>query len=214
MPKYRVDPGAQVGRLTVLHEGEPAPWGHRRWWCRCACGNPELKLVTQPNLVSGATLSCGCLRDEAVVRRCTKHGQAQASGKTPEYQVWIGLKKRCSRTGEAGFKNYGGRGITVSPEWVNDFAAFLREVGPRPTAKHTLERKDNSKGYEPGNCEWATRRKQTMNRRNARMVMYKGKPTWLPDACLDAGLPYGTVKSRMRLGWAEEDLFRPALFHR
>lgn len=83
--------------------------------------------------------------------------------KTPEYQSWHSMLRRCHWPSHKDYKNYGGRGITVCKAWW-DFDAFLRDMGKRPEGT-TLERKDNSLGYFPANCRWATFLEQNFNRR-------------------------------------------------
>lgn len=80
----------------------------------------------------------------------------------PEYSIWRGMRHRCKSDHH---RNYGGRGIRVCDRW-NKFAEFLSDMGPRPSKKHSLERVDNSKGYGPDNCVWATSTEQIRNRRN------------------------------------------------
>lgn len=83
---------------------------------------------------------------------------------SPEYRAWRQAKNRTTNPAYPKFARYGGRGITMSPEWVDDFAAFFRHIGPRPGAGYSLDRIDNSKGYEPGNVRWATASEQAANR--------------------------------------------------
>lgn len=84
---------------------------------------------------------------------------------TPEYRAWADAKYRCFNPNAADYYKYGGRGITMCDEWRNDFDAFLEHIGPRPSAKHSLDRVDNERGYEPGNVRWATKSQQNINRR-------------------------------------------------
>lgn len=90
------------------------------------------------------------------------HGMSQA----PEYRVWAGMISRCENHNSTGFKNYGGRGIRVCPQWRESFAVFLSDIGPRPSAKHSIDRfPDNDGDYKPSNCRWATSAQQAANKR-------------------------------------------------
>ena len=84
---------------------------------------------------------------------------------TAEYRAWCAMKNRCNNPRNGNFKYYGARGIGVSPEWQGDFIAFFKHVGSRTTAKHSLGRIDNERGYEPGNVRWETRTQQNNNKR-------------------------------------------------
>lgn len=89
-----------------------------------------------------------------------KHGRAG----TPEYVIWEGMKARCSNPNRPRYNRYGGRGIGVCDRW-QDFSLFLTDMGERPGPGFSIERIDDSKGYEPGNCRWATRAEQQRHKR-------------------------------------------------
>ena len=137
----------------------------------------------------------------------TKPGRPFGSFKNPVrktsavYQRWIGMKQRCMNPNSHIWKYYGGRGIRVCARWLgrDGFKNFFADMG-EPTPGMTLDRIDNSKGYEPGNCRWATMQQQADNRRNGQVC----DPSSLRQRALAAGLPYQQVYLRInRLGWDE-----------
>ena len=76
------------------------------------------------------------------------------------------MKERCCNRNHVAYCRYGGRDVRVCEEWAVSFPAFLRDMGPKPTPAHTLDRINNDGNYEPGNCRWATPEEQ--NRTNPR----------------------------------------------
>lgn len=152
--------GARYGRLIVVAlepEGR-GPAGQRMWRCVCHCGNEIV--VSGGALHSGNTKSCGCLHAD-VAAAGSKHGMYGSA----EYRAWAAAKQRCHNPKDRRYADYGGRGITMCDEWRDDFAAFLKYIGPRPPG-HSLDRfPDNDAGYAPGNVRWATSSEQQNNRR-------------------------------------------------
>jgi hypothetical protein len=147
--------GKRFDRLEVLAYHNSA-----RVAVRCDCGVE--KEVPAADLRSGATRSCGCWRREhAKPPTIIKHG---ASG-TPEYAAWSNARRRIVDPEHPAYKNYGGRGLTMAPEFLESFEAFFAEVGPRPGPEFSIDRIDNDKGYWPGNLRWATAKQQAQNRR-------------------------------------------------
>lgn len=157
------------GRLRVTGEG--ARRGRNRTAaCTCDCGK-AVEVLTF-SLTSGRTQSCGCLQRERqsatakVVGLANKrHGESQK--RTPEYSAWLSMHSRCGNPRHRAYANYGGRGIAVCERWAA-FENFLADMGRRPSEKHSLDREDNDRGYEPGNCRWATDSEQNSNRRRPR----------------------------------------------
>lgn len=87
--------------------------------------------------------------------------------KTPEYVAWVDMKRRCYQPSRPFYKDYGGRGISVCPRWLESFDNFLEDMGNRPKGM-TLDRIDNDGNYEPSNCRWISIKEQNRNRRNTR----------------------------------------------
>ncbi len=154
--------GERFGRLTVMRESEPyvSPGGRvrPRWLCLCDCGIE--KVIVVGSLKSGLTKSCGCLVKENTVKRNTTHGNTSHH----LWSVYKGMIQRCTNEKSPNFKYYGGRGITVDPEWVQSFESFVDHIGNRPTLEHSIDRIKNESGYEPGNVRWATKSQQVWNR--------------------------------------------------
>lgn len=83
---------------------------------------------------------------------------------SPEYMAWSDMKSRCTNAKNKMYKHYGGRGITVCNEWMNSFKTFFKDLGPRPTDKHSIDRINNDGNYEPSNCRWVNSSVQNFNR--------------------------------------------------
>lgn len=166
--------GVVYGRFTVLAEAgfhtTPNGTQFRLVKCRCECGN--VKTVRANDLRSGRTVSCGCFHADVMatvqIDRHEVHGLAKDSGKHYLYVCWSHIKARCLNPDHPDYVNYGGRGIAMWIAWQKDPCAFysyiLKELGERPTG-YSIDRKDNNRGYEPGNLRWATDDQQRRNRR-------------------------------------------------
>jgi len=140
-----------------------------------------------------------------------KHGHAKSVGKngqpdlrTPAYRSWDAMKDRCLNPRSKDYHRYGGAGVKIHPEWVDDFAAFFRHIGPRPKGTSLDRYPDNAGDYVPGNVRWATPRQQTRNLRTNRLLMVNGETRCMSEWCELRGLPVNTVFMRLESGWSAE----------
>jgi len=124
----------------------------------CVCGNTHVAQVW--NVLNGRSHSCGC-RPTPVVSKF----DPKAKRHHPLYVTYSDMRRRCYMSQNRNFKYYGARGINVCDRWLEDFWAFVSDMGDKPTPKHTLDRINNDGNYEPSNCRWATQSEQLKNRR-------------------------------------------------
>ena len=194
---YQISVGDVFDRLTVIAEA-PKTRSGPRWQCQCACGN--VRIVYAFHLPTGRSRSCGCLQRETAARGVT-HGLS----KSREYCTWSSMIERCINPRNASFKAYGGRGIRVCMEWQRSFAAFYQHIGPKPTAKHSIDRIDTNGNYEPGNVRWATREDQDATKRGNRYVEAFGLRKTIAGWSRIVGLSPVTISERLRRGMSCED---------
>jgi hypothetical protein len=139
------------------------------------------------------------------------HGHSKSNGgrPTPTYESWVAMHTRCTNPKHPKFRLYGGRGITVCERWAS-FEAFLADMGERPKGT-TLDRIDNDRGYERGNCRWATDSEQNSHRSNNHLVKFTGVTCTLAEWARRTGLLKSTIRMRLASGWdVERALTTPA----
>lgn len=179
MTKDRVSSPSKLnfGWWVVLNT---KPGKAKHWLCRCQCGTE--KLVQSQSLREGKSTSCGC----SVI----KHGMRYTS----EYKSWLHMKYRCLNQNSAAFKDYGGRGIKI--EW-EDFESFFKDMGKKPSPKHSIDRIDNDGNYSKKNCRWATQTQQSNNTRQTILISYKGKEKPLRTWAIYFGIKPKTLWARL-----------------
>ncbi len=193
--------GRKYGLLTALqmmgHRGKG-----RQWLFQCACGNACVKAISDvvKEAKLGRTPSCGCYSHFARGQCARKHGY---SGH-PLYHIWVGMRQRCRDQNMHGYRNYGGRGISVCERWQN-CQNFFDDMLPTWKPGMSIDRIDTNGNYEPSNCRWATPKEQCRNKRDNHIVCGV-TVTELAERC---GVDRGTLYARIRAGIPTELLTTP-----
>ena len=126
------------------------------------------------------------------------------------------MKVRCINPKSQDWDLYGGRGITVCDRWKDSFAQFYADMGPKPSAAHSIDRIDSDGHYEPGNCRWATATEQANNwKTRNRRISYNGETLTLPQWAQRLGLSRESLRDRLDSGWSiEKAVTTPAVRQR
>ncbi len=180
--------GHKYNKLTVISRDTSVISGKPRWVCQCDCG--KTKSVLGSSLRNGSVKSCGCLLTELGLSRRQYEKPLE---QFPEYHSWRSMRRRCYDENATGYSNYGGRGIRVDKRWLNSFDNFYNDMGPRPSPEHSLDRENNDRNYEPGNCRWATPEEQSNNKRNCTYYEIDGERLTLPAIARRHGLNYSRL---------------------
>lgn len=196
--------GRRFGRLVPFERGEWYRYADGRrydtWKCQCDCG--RTKTITGSNLRSGNSMSCGCIPKENPNNKT--HGKSNSK----IYMRWYDMKRRCNDKKNREYNNYGGRGIKVCKEWL-DFTVFYNwAISNGYSEDLTIERIDVNGDYCPENCKWIPLPEQARNKRNSRIIEYKGEKKCLQDWSEALDIPYSRLSQRLlKLGWPVEKAF-------
>lgn len=192
--------GQKFGRLTVIRRGENID-NYPGWVCQCDCGN--ITHVRGKFLRSGRTQSCGCLHNELLTIRNTKHDGCG----TRLYDTWMNMKSRCHNPNNDRYRFYGGRGIKVCDDWKNDFKVFHDwAISNGYDDSLTIERIDVNGDYCPTNCTWITIEQQQKNKRNTIYVTFNEESITLSKLSELVGINYNTLYYKIiTLGLSVDD---------
>lgn len=201
------NPGERYGRLTVIGRANdyisPSGKKYPRYLCQCDCG--KTKEIDKINLISGKTLSCGCMQKERTSAATKKHGDTDSR----LYGVWCAMKRRCYNHAVPEYRLYGGRGITVCEQWKEDYGAFMKwslASGYDPEAGRggcTLDRIDCDGNYSPENCRWITQEEQMNNVRYNHRETYHGETHTIAEWGKKLGIDPQKIRRRMNTqGWS------------
>lgn len=192
--------GQRYGRLLVIEKTQThvTKGGHRiaQWLCKCDCGNKTT--VPGASLRSGNTRSCGCLQRETAKNTMTTHGRSYDR----LHNIWNHMKQRCGNPNDNNYEHYGAEGKTVYKPWADDFQRFYDWAMDNGYQENlTIDRIDNTKGYYPENCRWATKKQQSNNTRRNRLITLNGEAKTMSQWCEEFGIKNTTVYDRLKRGW-------------
>lgn len=189
--------GDKFTRLTVIG------CVGQKFLCKCDCGVE--KLIYRYDIFNGKTKSCGCYSKEISHINGKKNSKHGMTG-TKEYNTWQHIIARCHDSKATGYEDYGKQGVAVCVEWrtTDGFIRFFEHLGSAPSEKHSIDRIDNNKGYEPGNVRWATSKEQCRNKTNNRMITAFGKTKCLVEWSEEVGISTTLITSRLKKGLKPE----------
>ncbi len=129
-----------------------------------------------------------------------------------EFGVWRSMIGRCENKNSQQYKWYGGKGVSVCPEWRHSFDTFITDMGGRPSDKHSIDRISSAGNYESSNCRWATVIEQMRNRPEFNVLIeYKGENLCLAEWSERLNIPFARIATRFRAGWSAERIFNEPL---
>lgn len=189
--------GKKFNHLTVIERVYPTESKRYIWYkCKCDCG--KYTVTRKDSIISGHATSCGCqwekIRNDG--SRTRKHGLY----KSRIYALWHKVKDRCVNENCKEYFNYGGRGIKMCDEWLNDpkaFSDWCYANGYDDTSKKgvcTLDRIDVEGNYEPSNCRFITNKEQQNNRRDNIYAEHNGERLTIAEWRDRLGLTYSCVR--------------------
>lgn len=197
--KRELTKGETFGYWQVIKETE-----NRKVLCKCECGTE--KEVLKRHLLSGASKSCGCLKNQMASERMKENNPCKRKHnmhKSRLYGIWSNMKHRCNNTNDIHYQYYGGRGISVCEEW-QEFIPFKEwAMNNGYDDNLTLDRVDCDGNYEPTNCRWLTIQKQQYNKRDNHLLTYNGKTQTLTEWADERGIKRNTLDARInRSHWS------------
>lgn len=218
--------GMRFGNLVVVERSGSNKQYRAMWLCKCDCG--EEKRIASHDLKHGGTISCGCVgrikRMENMKKGAAnsrKIGSENRAKKLEEKKmkpkprvmhrrlanIWNAMKSRCYNNNHVGYENYGGRGIMICKEWLEDYFEFEDwALSNGYDNDLTIDRIDNDGGYSPENCRWSTYEEQMNNRRDNNFVTINGETKTIAQWAREYDLAWSTIKQRVVTGKPDDEI--------
>ena len=186
--------GRKFGEWTVIKRGSKTSSGNQNWICKCLCGRKfEVRGYT---LKSGASTKC---------KHCVVPYSKTKYTKDPIKIVWRGMKQRCYNENHQAFNHYGGRGIEICSEWLEEPSIFYNWAYVNGYGEGmSIERINNNEGYSPGNCKFIPMSGQSMHRRTNNYIEINNETKTLGEWCKEYNIKRSTASSRIQRGWSPE----------
>lgn len=211
-PTTKYNNGDKMGTCTFLEERDPIilyenhptkrRFVKRIALFKCYCGKEFTSSIL--NVKGGITRSCGCLRDEGIRQRGFKN-KTHGLRENPLYNIWKAMIYRCEKPNTSYYYNYGGRGINVCERW-HDIRNFVDDMYSTYKEGLEIDRIDNNGNYEPENCRWITKKENSNNRRDNRIVEYNGMRKTVAQWVEYTGIIEQVFSYRLN-NWKLEDVF-------
>lgn len=200
--------GQRFGRLTVVEKSSPDKHGTMRWLCLCDCGTE--KVIRGDKLRTGEIMSCGCFQRECSANRAKELGKRSKThglSGTHLYCVYDNMIKRCYNEKCERYPRYGGRGISVCKEWLDNRCVFYDwAINNGYEEGLTIDRIDVNSGYSPENCRWITQRAQANNRSTNVFLCYNGVSHTISEWSDITGIPRSRLYDKYEKGMTPEEI--------
>lgn len=209
LPEFIDLSGKQFGRWTVIKrvEDHVSKGGthYTQYECMCECGT--VKNVVANSLRNGRSYSCGCFGRERAAEVCRSNFKTHGNTKDRLYQIYAGMKKRCFNRHAYNYSDYGGRGITICKEWLDDWVSFRTWALDNGYNENlSIDRIDVNGDYEPGNCRWVDCVAQANNRRSSRYITYNNEEHTIAEWAKILNIPYKRLHKWIYKGKTMEEI--------
>lgn len=192
--------GQKNNKLTVIGYEKPKEKGRLKLKCQCDCGN--ITYVYPYQFTNGKVKSCGCSRTGNTTNHSIKNGLSR----TREYHIWQGIKQRCYNPNADNYPRYGGRGIKMCNEWLNDVSSFIEWLNSLGGLQDglSIDRINVNGDYSPDNCRLATLKEQSRNMRTNKMLTFNGRTHCIAEWAEILGMEAKLISNRLSKGWSIE----------